>query len=85
MIGTRLEDGCLGCTAWCEADYSVHYCEEWATKADMERRVRTDRFTSLLSMIESSKERPFVRFDFVSETRGIDYIAEIRQEPSCAN
>jgi quinol monooxygenase YgiN len=78
MTGTRLEPGCRGCSAWVDPDSTVRYLEEWETEADMQRRVRSPRFISLLSVIESTREQPQVQFDFVATTRGIDYVAEIR-------
>jgi quinol monooxygenase YgiN len=76
---TRLEPGCLGCAVWSEPDSIIHYEEEWATEEDIQRRIRSDRFTSLLSVIESAQEPPRVQFDFVSTTRGLDYVAEVRR------
>ena len=29
LRGTRLETGCLGCSAWSDPDSTVHYVEEW--------------------------------------------------------
>jgi quinol monooxygenase YgiN len=78
MVSTRLESGCLGCSVWSEPDASVHYVEEWQTEADMRRRVGSDRFTSVLALLESVREAPRVQFDFVSVTRGLDYVEEIR-------
>jgi quinol monooxygenase YgiN len=79
MVGTRLESGCLSCSAWSEPDSSVHYFEEWATEADLKRRVRSDRFTSLLAVMEAAEEPPQVTIDFSTKTRGLDYIAEVRR------
>jgi quinol monooxygenase YgiN len=78
MVGTRLEPGCVDCAVRVDADSSVHYEEEWATESDMRRRVRSDRFISLLSVMESVHEPPTVQFDFLTASRGLDYIAEIR-------
>jgi quinol monooxygenase YgiN len=77
---TRLEPGCLGCLVWeeIEDDTTLRYAEEGATEADMRRRVRSDRFTSLLAIMEGAKEPPQVQFDFVSIRRGLDYVAEVR-------
>ena len=83
MVATQLDEGCLGCSVWIDPDSTVHYLEEWATEADMERRVRSGRFTSLLAVMESAHEPPLVQFDFVSRTRGLDYVAEIRRD--CVN
>lgn len=79
MVSTRLEPGCLGCSVWSEPDSSVHYVEEWKTEPDIRRRVKSGPFTSVLSLVESVREPPHVQFDFVSTTRGLDYIEEVRQ------
>ena len=80
--------GVLGVDLLADADAVVHYIEEWATEADMRRRVQSDRFTSLLAVMESSKDPPEVKFDFVTTTRGLDYVAEVRgraEEPTEAD
>jgi quinol monooxygenase YgiN len=79
MVGTRLEDGCLDCSVWVDRDSTVQYQEEWSTEEDMRQRVRSDAFTSLLAVMEAAHEPPQIRFDFVAATRGLDYIAELRQ------
>ena len=76
-VGARLEPGCVTCSSWIDPDATVRYVEEWSSEADLRRRVRSDPFTSLLGVVESA-QGPAVRFDFVSETRGIDYVAEVR-------
>ena len=80
MMPTRLEPGCLGCLVWEETDddTTLRYAEEWATEADMRRRVQSDRFTSLLAVMEAATKPPQVQFDFVTMTRGLDYVAEVR-------
>jgi quinol monooxygenase YgiN len=79
MVGTRIEPGCLGCSAWSDPDGTVHYVEEWASDAEMRHRVQSARFTSLLAILESALEPPKVQFDFVSNSRGLDYVAEVRE------
>ena len=79
MVSTRLESGCVGCWVWTEPDSSVHYVEEWSTEEDIRRRVGSERFTSVLALLESVREAPHVQFDFVSATRGLDYVEEVRQ------
>jgi hypothetical protein len=61
-----------------EDDTTLRYAEEWATEADMRRRVQSDRFTSLLAIMEAAREPPQVQFDFVTIRRGLDYVAEVR-------
>ena len=78
MTTTRLEPGCLDCTAWTERDLTVNYSEGWATELDARRRVRSSGFTSLLSVMECASEPPRVQFDFVTQTRGLDFVEEVR-------
>ena len=77
---TRIEPGCLACRVWIEDgdESSVRYVEEWTTEEAMRLRVRSERFTRLLELLESAPEAPSVEFDFVTETRGLDYVAEVR-------
>jgi quinol monooxygenase YgiN len=79
MVRTRLEPGCMECSTWADADACIHYFEEWASEADMRQRVRSDRFLWLLTLMESAIEPPTVHFDFVTTTRGLDYVAEVRE------
>ena len=74
---TRLEVGSLGCRVWKGPGPTVHYTEEWITESAMRDRVRSQAFTTLLAIIESV-QHPRVQFDFVTSTRGLDYLAEIR-------
>ncbi len=78
MGSTRLEPGCLDGAAWAERDATVHYSESWATEADARRRVRSTAFTSLLGVMECASAPPLVQFDFVAQSRGLDYVEEIR-------
>ena len=57
----------------------MRYAEEWATEADMRRRVRSDGFTAVLAVVEAAQE-PLVQFDFVTTTRGLDYVEEVRAD-----
>ena len=78
MLRTRLEPGCAGCSAWTDPDGSVHYTEQWQTEDDMKRRVLSEHFVRLLAVLESTDAPPQVQFDFVTTTRGLDYVAETR-------
>jgi quinol monooxygenase YgiN len=77
---TRIEPCCLGCRVWIEdgEEPTVRYVEEWTTEDAMRLRVRSERFTRLLEVLESAPAPPSVQFDFVTETRGLDYVEEVR-------
>ena len=78
---TQIEPGCLGCRVWIDdaEERAVRYVEEWATEAALRLRVRSRSFTRLLEVLESAPTPPEIRFDFVTATRGLDYVAEVRR------
>jgi quinol monooxygenase YgiN len=78
---TRLEPGCIGCSVWKEPNATVHYTEEWSTEAAMRERVKSHAFTLLLAILESV-QHPRVQFHFITATRGLDYLAEVRRPDS---
>jgi quinol monooxygenase YgiN len=71
---TRLEPACLACAIWSDPDSTVHYFEEWAAEIDLQRRIRSDRFTSLLAVLEASEEPPDVRVASCIQLGELDYI-----------
>jgi quinol monooxygenase YgiN len=78
---TRAEPGCIGCRVWIDDDdeeFAVRYVEEWATEGALRLRVRSRPFTRLLEVLESAPAPPDIQFDFVTQTRGLDYVAEVR-------
>jgi quinol monooxygenase YgiN len=81
-LPTNFEPGCLGCRVSTEYDDGsfVRYEEEWATEEAMRLHVRSERFTRLLEVLESAPEPPEIKFDFVSQTRGLDYVEEVRRK-----
>jgi quinol monooxygenase YgiN len=81
-LPTSFEPGCLGCrVSTADDDASVvRYEEEWATEEAMRQRVRSEQFTRILEVLESAPRAPRVQFDFVTETRGLDYVEEVRKK-----
>jgi quinol monooxygenase YgiN len=71
---TIAEPGCLGC----HDSKHLLFITKWRVSADVERYIRSDNFRIVLSIIDLSSETPEVRFDWVSETRGMDYIEDVR-------
>ena len=80
MLSTRLQEGCLDCRVSSDLDHSVYYFEEWETEDDIRRRIQSVSFTSLLNVMEGAREQPQIRFEFLNIVRGLDYVAEVRQE-----
>lgn len=75
-----------GCVcAWCAADVDeagvFWYSEDWSSHHALEAKVRSDQFGQLLALMESSATRPSLEFRVVGETRGLDYVAAVRERP----
>lgn len=57
---------------------TIRYEERWRSEEDFQEQARSARYTGLLSLVDSSAEQPSLEFHFVSETRGLDYLAALR-------
>jgi hypothetical protein len=70
----------LGCWLYVDAldPNSLCYMEAWAHPKDLEREILSERFTRLLSVMESAAQRPVLEFQFCDQTRGLDLVEEVR-------
>lgn len=74
-----------GCVrACCAADVDeaelFWYSEDWETQEALEAKVRSDQFGLLLALMETSPKRPSIEFRIISESRGLEYVAEVRRQ-----
>ena len=61
---------------------TLYYVEEWLTCEDAAREVRSARFSRLLELMEAATDPPELQFQFITEVRGLDYVAEVRGDQS---
>jgi hypothetical protein len=54
--------------------------EQWPTREDLERHIRSDRFKEILSLLESASRPPEVSFHEISKTTGMGTIKAARSE-----
>jgi quinol monooxygenase YgiN len=82
MRSARAEKGFVTCQLCLDADNAnmLQYEERWATREDFEDQIRAPRYTRFLALMESATEPPMLEFHFVSETRGLEYVAAVRGE-----
>ena len=76
----RLDRGCAAIHLFCELDDPdlLCYVEEWPECEDLIREVQSERFSRLMALMETAAERPVLEFRFVQETRGLDYVEQVR-------
>jgi quinol monooxygenase YgiN len=79
-----LRSGCVGC--WLSDADSLHayiqYIEQWASEDDLYEHVRSDLYRRVLAAMELSRHSPEVHFHFVSSTRGLELIEDVRNAPT---
>ena len=83
MFQAKLEPACTDCRLYSEngKPQSLLYVERWATARDFEVQLRSERFGTLLAIIESASQPPELEVRTVSEQRGLDYVSRIRLAP----
>ncbi len=52
--------------------------QEWRTRNDLERHLRTPQYRKILEVIDMSADQPVVRFNAVVETKGLKLVAKVR-------
>ena len=72
--------GCADCRLLQDLDdeNALLFVEEWDSREAFERHLRSADYRRLLAVAELAAEPPEIRFDHVSETRGLDLVTEIR-------
>ena len=53
--------------------------QTWRTRADLERHVRSDLYSTVLAIEESSVERPEVAFHTISRSEGLEAVEQMRR------
>jgi len=77
---TRTTRGCISCSVAADIGRrgTVRYTEEWMTEDDLRQRVRSDTFAQLVTLIEDATQPPRIEFTLPHETRGLDFVDEVR-------
>jgi len=79
MASTRNQPGCLGCSV--SADLAekgkIRYAEEWLSQDALQHQFQTDRFKSLVALIENATEPPVVEFLLPGGSRGLEYVEDV--------
>lgn len=76
----RARDGCLKSDVYQDAgdQGALVYLEVWRDEPSASEHLRSPDYDLLLALMEASEEPPLLEFFFVSETRGVSWVAELR-------
>jgi quinol monooxygenase YgiN len=80
MGRTQVLPGCLQCRLSQDAEEQnvILYQEEWSSWEEIEEHIRSDRFSWILELMEQSSSTPELNFNDIHETRGMEYVREVR-------
>ena len=76
----RVQPGCLRCDLYqdIENPEAITLTEEWESQADLDLRLRSEDYRSVLAAIELSREQPVIHFDTVTRRTGLEIVASAR-------
>jgi quinol monooxygenase YgiN len=80
LVGTvRAEPGCCATRLLqgLDAAASVTFIEEWRSRDDLQRHLRSPAFRRILAVMELAARAPTVEIDDVSSRRGFDLVEEL--------
>ncbi len=77
---TRVQPGCLRCDLYrdIEDQGAITLVEEWESQTDLDLRLRSEDYRSVLAAIEMAQEPPLIHFDTVTRRAGLEIIASAR-------
>lgn len=76
----ELETGCLGCRLYkgVKDERSIMLEEFWNSEDDVRRHLRSKKYNIVLMVIEMASEFPEIRFDMISDSKGVQTIEDFR-------
>ena len=76
---TRVEAGCKGYYLYqdIEDENTFILIEEWETKTDLSSHIHKDSYRKLLALMDLLSEPPEIKFNTVSHSEGMEYVAEV--------
>jgi len=76
--------GCLKCRLFQNVldENMVSWEEEWRTRDDLHRHIRSRLYRQILVALDLASEKPEVRFEHDSDGLGMELIASIRSDPT---
>ncbi len=72
--------GCLKCGVFYDATDENVVCweEEWQSRKDLYRHIASTEYRQILAALDLAIEKPEIRFEHISDTRGMELIVSVR-------
>jgi quinol monooxygenase YgiN len=79
---TRVQPGCISCRIYSEVEDNnvLILLEEWDSQADVDRHLRSDHYKKVLAVMDMSNIQPEIKFNTISNTKGMEAIEVARKK-----
>ena len=87
MEPTRVQPGCMSLHSYQDIENETRLCliEEWKSRSDLERHIRSDGYRKLIELMEMSADNPELLFHSISKTEGLEVVSAIRKRQNCSS
>ena len=87
MRGALLNGSCTNAHIAADANDAdtFWYAEEWQDAGELESQMTSERFSQLLSLVETGAQPPLLEFRVIETARGLEYIAAVRAAAAAAS
>jgi quinol monooxygenase YgiN len=77
---TRVQPGCLRCDLYRDVDNqgAITLVEEWESQADLDFRLSSEEYRTVLAAMELAHEQPVIHFDTVTKRGGLEVVVAAR-------
>ena len=77
---TRVQPGCHRCDLYQDIENreTITLVEEWESQAELDLRLRSEDYRSVLAAIDLSQKQPVIHFDTVTRRGGLEVVASAR-------
>jgi quinol monooxygenase YgiN len=84
---TRVQPGCVNCRVYSEIEDKnvLILLEEWSSQADLDRHLGSNDYKKVLALMDMSNTQPEIKFNTVSDTKGIEAIEVAREKWEAAD
>ena len=75
-----MQPGCLRCDLYRDVEEpgAITLVEEWESQAELDLRLRSEEYRTVLAAIELAQEQPVIHFDTVTRRAGLEIVASAR-------
>jgi quinol monooxygenase YgiN len=77
---TRVEPGCISCRVYrdVQEEHMIMVEELWRSQEELERRLRSSDYRSVLLVVEMAEVPPEIKFSTISNSSGVETIEKAR-------